>query len=153
MILVHLIIGIILGKLTGNYFPFILGSILPDLDHLYIIIKNKLFTINKIINTIKYEERYNIKYKTPFFHSIFGLIIFSLIFYFISNNYILTIYFASAYLLHLAIDWLDIDKKYFLYPLKMEFKGFLPIWSKTEKIITLILIIILTLLFIVSQTL
>lgn len=145
MIFIHLILGIILGKLTGFYLPFVLGSILPDLDHLYIIAKHRLFSINKIVSTIKYEARYNLKYKTPLFHSILGCLIFSLVFcIFLPAQ---GLYFASAYLLHLAIDWLDIDKKYFLYPLKIEFKGFLPIWSKAEKIITLVSIIILLVLF------
>ncbi len=140
MIFIHFLISLILGKLFGNYFFFILGSILPDLDHVYIIIKNKLFSFKKIIKTIKYEKRFNIRYKTFLFHSILGLILFSLIVYLFSKTR--AIYFGIAYLLHLLIDWIDVDEKYFLYPLKIKFKGFLPIWSKFEKILTIILIII-----------
>lgn len=58
---------------------------------------------------------------------------------FFNNTY--WIYFLIAYFLHLFIDWLDIDIKYYLYPFKIEFKGFLPIWSKTEQLFTVILVI------------
>lgn len=140
MIFAHLLIGIILGLVFKNYFFFILGSIFPDIDHAYIIIKNKIWSKKKIIESLEFEKKFRMKYKTPFFHSILGLIFFSTIIYLFNNS--ATIYFASAYFLHLLVDWIDIDEKYFLYPLKIKFKGFLPIWSRTEKIITIILIII-----------
>ncbi len=128
-----------------NYFFFILGSILPDLDHVHIIIKNKLFSFKKIIKTIKYEKRFNIRYKTFLFHSVLGLILFSLIVYLFSKTG--AIYFGIAYLLHLLIDWSDIDEKYFLYPLKIKFKGFLPIWSKFEQVLTIIIILLILILY------
>lgn len=139
MIFVHLLLGIILGKFFGNYFFFIIGSILPDLDHLLIIIKNKFWSIKKIIRTIKYEKKFDIRYKTPFFHSILALILFSTIIYLFDNK--ATLFFGTAYLMHLLIDWIDIDEKYYLYPLKIKFRGFLPIWSKPEQILTIILTI------------
>jgi hypothetical protein len=141
MIFVHLLIGIILGQILGNPLFFILGSIIPDLDHIYIIIKNRLWSLKKIVKTIIYESKFGINYKTPLFHSILGLIILSLIVYVFSNSG--AIYFAIAYFLHLLIDWIDIDEKYFLYPLKIKFKGFLPIWSRFEKILTIILLVII----------
>ena len=141
MIFIHLLLGIILGKIFGgSYFFFILGSLVPDLDHLYIIIKNKLWTLKKIKETIKYEHKFGIKYKTPLFHSILGLLIFSSFICLFSDMGALS--FAIAYFLHFLVDWVDIDEKYFLYPLRIKFKGFLPIWSKTEKVLTIILIII-----------
>jgi len=139
MIFIHLLIGIILGKFFGNYLFFVFGSILPDFDHIYVIIKNRFFTINKVINSIKFEEKFGVKYKTPVFHSFLGLILFSVFIYFFSNKG--GVFFAIAYFLHLMIDWLDIDEKYYLYPLKIKFEGFLPIWSKSEQILTIILLI------------
>jgi len=44
MIFIHLLIGMILGKIFGNYLFFILGSVIPDIDHIYIIIKNRLWS-------------------------------------------------------------------------------------------------------------
>jgi len=140
MIFVHLLIGIILGQLFGNTTFFIAGSIFPDIDHIYIIIKNKLWTKKKIIESIKFEKKFGIKYKTPLIHSILGLIVFSSVLYLITPK---AMYFAIGYLLHLLLDWPDIDEKQFLYPLKTRSKGFLPIWSKTEQILTIILAIII----------
>ncbi len=140
MIFIHLLIGVSLGKFFGNYMFFILGSIIPDLDHVYIIVKNRLFNIKKIINTIKYEDKFKIRYKTPLFHSVLGLILFSLIFYLFTARFF---YFSLAYLFHLLIDWADVDEKYFLYPLKIKFRGFLPVWSDFEKILTIILLIVI----------
>lgn len=146
MIFIHLLIGIILGKIFGGYLFFILGSMFPDIDHIYITIKNKLYNINKIIDSIKFEKEYNIKYKTPVFHSLLGLTIFSFIIFLFSNSGALI--FSIAYLLHLIVDWLDIDEKYYLYPSKIKFKGFLPIWSRFDKILTMILLIIILILYI-----
>ena len=145
MIFVHLLLGAILGLTFGHSLLFILGSILPDIDHIYVMLKNQLWRPKKFIDSIRFEEEYKIRYKTPLIHSILGLIIFSLIVFLINKNWI---FFSMAYFLHLLIDWLDIDKKYYLYPLKIEFKGFLPIWSRTEKILTGVLIVILVILLI-----
>ena len=140
MIFVHLLLGILLGKIFGNYLFFIIGSIFPDLDHLYVLLKNRI-PLNKLIDSIKFEEKYNLKYKTPLFHSLLGLIIFSGSLFIFNQKGALI--FAIAYLLHLLIDWLDVDEKYYLYPLKIKFKGFLSIWSKSEQILTILLLIAL----------
>lgn len=142
---VHLLIGIILGKFFGNYSFFIIGSILPDFDHIYIMIKNKFFSIQKIKESIKFEKKFGIRYKTPLFHSLLGLILFTIIIYFFNN--IGALYFAIAYFLHLLIDWIDIDEKHYLYPFKIKFNGILPIWSKFEQILTMILLIFTLLLY------
>ncbi|MAH50698.1 hypothetical protein CMI37_33070 [Candidatus Pacearchaeota archaeon] len=144
MIFIHLLVGIILGISFGNLFFFILGSLFPDIDHIYIIIKNKLWNIRKIKESIKFEKKFGIRYKTKLFHSVLGLILFSFLIFILYPKG--AIYFGLAYFLHLLIDWIDIDEKYFLYPLKIKFKGSLPIWSRLEKIITIVLIIIIILL-------
>ncbi|HLA23680.1 MAG TPA: metal-dependent hydrolase [Candidatus Nanoarchaeia archaeon] len=145
MIFAHFLLGIILGQIYGNYFFFILGSIFPDVDHLYIILKNKIFSYKKLIDSIKNEKKYKIRYKTPLVHSVLGMIIFSLGVYFINKEGM--IIFAIAYLLHLLMDWPDIDDKYYLYPSKIKFRGFLPIWSRFEKIATIFLITIIFILY------
>jgi hypothetical protein len=141
MIFLHLIIGLILGKVLGNFWFFVIGSIFPDIDHIYIVIKNKLFSWKKYIDSLKNEKKYGLRYKTAFVHSLFGLTIFSLMVCLI--NIYGGIAFALAYFLHLIIDWIDIDEKYYLYPNKKKFSGFLPIWSSFEKIITVIALIAL----------
>jgi len=53
--------------------------------------------------------------------------------------------FGIAYLLHLLVDWLDVDEKRFLFPFNMKFRGFLQIWSRVEQAVTVLLLILLTL--------
>jgi hypothetical protein len=151
MIFLHLILGLILGKFTGQYWLFIIASVFPDIDHFYNIIKHKFYLPSRLkllIDSEEHEARYHIRYKTPLLHSLMGLIIFSLLFYIIFNNYLLTGYFSLAYLLHLLMDWPDKDVKFYLYPFRIKFNGFLPIWSKTERVLTIVAVIIFILLFI-----
>lgn len=89
---------------------------------------------------MKFENKFKIRYKTKLVHSLLGLIVFSILLYFLDNNGVL--YFSVGYFLHLLIDWLDIDEKYYLYPFNIKFKGFLPIWSNIEKVVTLIFLLI-----------
>lgn len=146
MIFAHLLLGIILGITFKNYFFFVLGAVFADFDHILVIAKNKLWNFNKIIESIRFEKKFGMRYKTPFFHSLFGLALFSGIIFLFSHKG--GIEFGIAYFTHLLLDWVDIDEKYFLYPLKIRFKGFLPIWSRAEQVITatLILVIIILLL-------
>jgi len=60
------------------------------------------------------------------------------------------LYLGIAYLIHLLIDWIDIDEKFYLYPFKIKFNGFLPIWSRFEKIVTIILILVLVILYLLQ---
>jgi hypothetical protein len=146
MIFLHVIIGLILGKIFGNTTLFVIASILPDIDHVYVIIKNRLFSFRKIMNALKNEERYNIRFKTPLIHSLLGLVICSIIYYLIFK--IDTAYFALAYIFHLLLDWPDKDIKQYFYPIKYNFKGFLPIWSRAEQIVTILAVVFLLLLYI-----
>ena len=146
MILVHLLIGIIFGQIFGHYSFFIIGSILPDIDHLYLIVKNRSFGIKKIVRSIKFEKEFKLNYKTPLFHSLIAMIFFSFIVYIFNN--LGAIFFGIAYMSHLLIDWVDIDIKYYLWPFRIKFKGFLPIWSKFEQVLTIVLLIIILVLFI-----
>ena len=143
MIFLHLILGLILGKLYNHTLLFVVASMLPDIDHLYVIIKNKLYNKKKLFDALKHEERYNLRFKTPLMHSVLGLIICTSLFYLFSYNLTLSVYFSLAYFSHLLLDWPDIDKKQYLYPFKKEFKGFLPIWSRAEKIATLVSLFVL----------
>ncbi|MBU0722599.1 metal-dependent hydrolase [Patescibacteria group bacterium] len=145
MILAHSIIGITLGNYFG-YFGFILlGSILPDIDHLFVILKNRIFSWRKIIDSMRFENRYKISYKTKYVHSLFGAVIIStpVLFFDFTGG----LYFFTGYSLHLIIDWVDIDNKQYLYPFKITFQGVLPISSKTEIVFTLALFVLMVLSF------
>ncbi len=147
MIFLHLIIGIFLGMLFGNYQFFIIGAIFADIDHIYIyFIKARLFKWKKFIDALKYEKKYGIRSKTPFVHSILGMIVFSAIVFLFSKEGALA--FFIGYLSHLVLDAIDTDEMQIFYPLKFTFHGFLPVWSNAEKVITAISVVALVVLFI-----
>lgn len=148
MIFLHIIIGLIIGKIYGHTLFFIGASMLPDIDHLYLIFKHHLFPLKRTIKILKKEEEHNIHFKTPLMHSLLGLIVCTIIFFLITSSEQYTFYFVLMYSSHLLLDWPDIDRKQYLYPLKKEFHGKLPIWSKTERIITALSLVVLAMLYV-----
>lgn len=98
-----------------SWFWFI-GSVIPDIDHLIVLYRHKIFSRGKIIDTIRFEDKYNLRYKTKYIHSIFGAIVMSLPILFISREG--AFYFFIAYLIHLFLDWPDLDEKQYFYPFK-----------------------------------
>jgi hypothetical protein len=150
MIFLHTILGLFLGKFFGHYAALIAGSLLPDIDHVYIYFKNRLltkknFSFRRLVHVWRNDEKYGIVSKTPLFHSVMGLAIFSLFVTLLNRQE--GVFFAIAYGLHLLMDWMDKDAKYFLFPLKLEFRGFLPVWSRAEQILTVIALIALAVVF------
>ena len=148
MIFLHLLLGLLLGKFFGHTSLFIFASIIPDIDHVWVILKNRLFTKKKLFDALAHEERYHIRFKTPLMHSLLGLVLCSAFFFLFVKDASLLLIFLLMYLSHLLLDWPDIDKKQYLYPCsKKEFSGFLPIWSSIEKRITLIASLLLLFLY------
>ncbi|MDD4332998.1 MAG: metal-dependent hydrolase [Patescibacteria group bacterium] len=137
MILAHTLIGLLPVENSHISIYWFLGSVIADIDHVFVLIKNKITTLSKIIDSIRFEEKYNLRFKTKYLHSLFGAIIFSLMFYLI--NQAGAYYFFAAYLIHLLLDWLDQDEKEFFYPLKYKVKGWLPIASRVEIVFTIII--------------
>jgi hypothetical protein len=138
MIFAHLIIGTIPIEDKFSWFWFI-GSIIPDIDHLFIILKKKIFSYSKLMDSLVNEEKYGIVYKTKYCHSMFGAVMFSipvLIFSFTGG-----VYFLVGYFLHLILDFPDKDEKQYFFPFKKKVKGWWPILSKQEIIFTIILLI------------
>ena len=141
MIFAHSIVGITAGNYFGDFWYWLLGSIIPDIDHLWILYRYKIFSSEKIIDSMRFEEKYNLNYKTKYIHSVFGAVILSAPVFLISAQG--GLYFFVAYIGHLLLDWPDRDIKYYLYPLKIKFRGFLPIWSHKERIFTIFLTILM----------
>lgn len=140
MIFAHIIVGMM--PVYNNQFSWFwfLGSIAPDIDHLLVLARHKIFSWNKIVDTMKFEDKYNLKYKTKYIHSIFGAAALSLPIALLDSYG--AFYFFAAYVMHLFLDWPDRDEKQYLFPIKTKFRGFLPIFSKPEKIFTAALIAI-----------
>lgn len=120
------------------YWFWFIGSIIPDTDHLFVLYGNKIFSLNKIINSMRFEDKYNLHYKTKYLHSVFGAIIMTIPIAFIDMTGAL--YFFVAYIGHLLLDWSDQDEKQYLFPFCVKFRGFLPIFSKPEIIFSVFLI-------------
>ncbi len=138
MIFIHPIIGA-LPIFDDNFSWFwFLGSVIPDIDHIFAILKYKIFSWRKLVDSVRFEQKFKIRYKTKYAHSLFGAIIMSVpILLFNFNG---AIYFFIGYIIHLALDWPDCEEKQFLFPLKIKFKGFLPIFSRPEILFTILFI-------------
>jgi hypothetical protein len=135
MIIAHAIIGIMPVEDAKFSWFWLAGSIIPDIDHLFVLLKNKIYFPRKIVDSIRFEEKYNLKFKTKYIHSIFGAILLSLPVLFI--NFKGGLYFFIAYLIHLFLDYFDSDEKQYFYPLKLKVRGWLPVFSKLEIIFTI----------------
>lgn len=83
---------------------------------------------------MRFEEKYGLRFKTPYVHSLGGLIAFFALAAIIGLN---PWQCAAAFGTHLLLDFPDRDKKQLLFPFsEKEFHGWLPIFSKTEIIFT-----------------
>ena len=140
MTLAHPLIGLILGKKFGYTLSFVAGSVLPDIDHLAILIKNRHFKPKEIFNAMKNEKEYGENYKTPYTHSLLAWFVISLVFIIINKN--IGVAFSVGYLFHLVLDVIDTDEKQLFYPFKKRIKGFLPVFDIFEIIATVVLLII-----------
>lgn len=135
----HLALGLIIGKVTGNYSASLLGSLIIDVDHLIPIIEKKLpLSIKKIWQENKKSEisAYNSR---SYFHSIFSWLFFSVLISLINVRFGLI--FSIAYLGHLVLDAIDDSEFYLFYPIKnLNIKGFIPYYSRRELIFSLFLL-------------
>ena len=136
MIFAHAVVGIM--PVDNSHFSWfwLLGSLAPDLDHLAVLLIKRI-PLKKIADSMKFEEKYGLRYKTKYLHSIFGALVMTAPVAAISRPGALL--FFAAYLIHLLWDWLDLDEKEYFYPFKIKIRGFLPIFSRPEKIFTLLL--------------
>jgi len=138
MLLAHSIVGIMpVSNPEFSWFWFI-GSVIADIDHLFVLYSHRILSWDKLVDAIKFEDKHGIHFKTKYMHSIFGAVVTSIPILFINKEGAL--YYFIAYLVHLVLDWPDIDEKQYFYPFKKKIRGFLPIFSKPEIIFTVLLI-------------
>jgi hypothetical protein len=141
MIIAHALIGLMpVANKKFSWF-WLVGSVIPDVDHLFVIYYYRLFSFKRLIDAERFEDKYGIHFKTKYGHSIFGAVMFSIPAVLINRSG--GVYFFLAYLLHLLMDWPDRDEKQYFYPFKLKVRGFLPIFSKWEIGFTFVLILIL----------
>ena len=70
MIFAHSIVGIIAGNYFGYFWYWFLGSIIPDIDHLWMLYKHRIFSVSKIIDSMRFEEKYELNYKTKYIYKL-----------------------------------------------------------------------------------
>ena len=136
----HLLAGLIIGKLFGNYVIALIGALFLDLDHLIPYIKHKIiFKPKKLWKTIT-NSKDNYGNQRNFLHSFIFWAIISLIVLVFSLD--AGIIFSLAYLSHLVLDLIDGSDFYPLYPFKWNVKGPIKYFSFGEVVINLALLII-----------
>ncbi|MDD3711267.1 MAG: metal-dependent hydrolase [Patescibacteria group bacterium] len=134
----HLALGLIIGKISGDYSAALIGSLAIDIDHMFPAMREKRF-----LNIREYWKRSRSYADSgrSYFHGIFALIFFSVILYFFDPRFALI--FSIAYLGHFFLDALDNSDFMPFYPLsKFNIKGFIPYFSKQEFVFSLILFLV-----------
>ncbi len=114
------------------------GSLIPDVDHLFVLYRHKIFSWNRMMEVMKFEDKYNIHFKTKYMHSLFGAVLLSVPVWLVNRRG--GMYFFLAYIVHLFMDWPDRDEKQYFYPFKYKIRGWLPILSKWEILFALVLL-------------
>ena len=113
----HIMAGLIVGKVTGNYPVAIITSVVFDLDHFFFY-----YTRDLIFRPVKVfkkalRKKIFIKGRRGIFHSVFTWIMVSALFMLI--NFPLGVTVSASYLVHLILDVLDDASFYPFYPLKV----------------------------------
>jgi membrane-bound metal-dependent hydrolase YbcI (DUF457 family) len=137
----HLITGLILGKLTGNYTLSLSGAILVDLDHLYSYAKSGvLFKSKKFWQTITdqadpYGDQRSILHNVFVFILISGIVA--------AINLKIGLILGLAYLSHLILDALDNADYWPFFPnKKVNLRGPVGYFSKQEVFLMLVLSVV-----------
>jgi len=143
----HLLAGLIIGNLTGNYTAAIAGSLLIDLDHIVSFYRHGiLFKPKKLLKEIS-DEKDPWEDQRNYLHNIFVWLIISVILCLINFNF--GIIFSLCCFVHFIFDGLNSVNFYPLYPSKkLSVKGFIKYGTRKELAFDFFLIIILALLFI-----
>ena len=137
-LLSHLVAGLIIGKISGNYGIALLGSFIIDLDHLFPYFKNRMvFNFRKLWKAVTTKKDLY-KDQRNYLHSIFSWAAISIAL--MVFNLSVGLVFSFAYLAHLFLDALDNADFYPLYPLRYNLKGPIDYLSIKEHLFTLFLI-------------
>lgn len=112
----HIIGGLLIGKITGNYIPALIGATLIDLDHVVVYAKYGLLLKLKKILCIAFNKEHLDEYQRGFFHSIFALVPICFISFLINFDFALS--FSLGYACHLLFDASDNADFYPFFPWK-----------------------------------
>lgn len=142
----HLLAGIIIGKITGNFPTAIAGSLIMDLDHIISYFHHGILFKPRQLFKILRSETDPWGDQRNFLHNIFIWVIVSVLLLTINFNFGLI--FSVAYFFHLVFDALDSADLYPFFPFKkITIKGFIKYSSRQEIIFDVCLVFILIILF------
>ncbi len=142
----HLLAGLIIGKITGDYPAAIAGSILIDVDHSITYFRHGiLFKPRKLLHTI-FNENDPWGDQRNILHSFFGFFILLALLLLINVNFALI--FALAHFFHLIFDAIDSATFSPFFPLKkIAIRGFIKYSSLQEVFFAICLLLLLALIF------
>ena len=141
----HLALGLIIGKVTGDYPTAIISSTALDLDHIWPHARNKVFSgfgLKKVwFKKFWQATTFDGDTSRNYLHSLFVLgAIFGIITIF---SWTTALVFALGCLGHLLLDALDNTDLHIFYPFKfLNTIGFVRYYSKTEFWFTVCLFVI-----------
>ena len=144
----HVLAGLIIGKITGDFPTALAGSLAMDLDHTISYFRHGILFKPRQLWKAIHDEADPWGDQRNFLHSIFSWIVISIVLLTINFNFGLV--FSIAYFFHLVFDALDSADYYPFFPFR-EFviKGFVKYFSKQEIIFDICLILVLITLFII----
>jgi len=137
----HLIAGLVLGKLTGNYALSVTGALFLDVDHIFSYIKNGILLKPKKLWTVLLSKEDPYGDQRFIFHNVLVFILISFIVFLVNQK--IGLVFSMAYLSHIILDALDNSDYFPFFPnKKMNIRGPIKYFSKGELIFFCLLIII-----------
>jgi membrane-bound metal-dependent hydrolase YbcI (DUF457 family) len=137
----HTLVGLIIGKLTGDYSTALIGSLAMDLDHAVSHYRHGLFSKPRKWLQTMLNQKDSWGDQRSFLHSIFSWVIISLIL--LAINFHIGLVFSIAYFFHLILDLLDQSDFWPFFPFKkLVVKGPVGYFSKQEIIFDIMLIVV-----------
>jgi membrane-bound metal-dependent hydrolase YbcI (DUF457 family) len=130
-------LGMIIGRITGNYPVAIIASLFPDLDHLWVYYKHSVLFNRELFKTM-YYERDDLGEQRNYLHSIFTLVILSLGLWYFYPRWIIP--FVLGYIGHMLLDSLDMSELMPFYPFRFRTRGFIGYLSKAELLFFAVLV-------------
>jgi membrane-bound metal-dependent hydrolase YbcI (DUF457 family) len=143
LFITHLITGVILGAISGNYLWVILGSMLVDIDHVYVFLRHRIYNPLHMVR-LGCDSRDVIKGQRTVAHSLLGWAIVSGAIYLFDAT--VGFYFGVGYLAHLLLDAFDKAELQLFYPLSWHIRGPINYNSRSEHVLLAVLVVLILLL-------
>lgn len=142
----HVLAGLVIGKITGDFPIAIAGSIGMDFDHLISYCRHGiLFKPRRLLKALV-DESDPWGDQRNLLHNAFVWVAVSIFLFVV--NFRLGMIFSIAYLFHLILDALDTADYYPFFPFRtIMLKGFVKYYSKQEAFFALCLLVLLLALF------